>query len=276
MSKATLLEMVNTVATELRFPKAANIIGNDDKNIVAIFTALKKSMERDVYRAHQWAALREVFNVIPDGSTEYWKLPLDYDSILNGTAWDVENKRPAVGSLDSYQWENLTKSRLTPSNQTLFFTVTSYYFSSWIQPEGGGDDLQLSGETRDCILFWPSPLPVMIGQGDISARFSVAYMKNWYILDASTNHSKQLFDNDGDKTILDSELIEQATLVRMLRTLGLGFTAEKEEFDWMLKDRRTKDGGMTAIDTTGPFNTAAAYPNTPGYSPMAGSRRWWG
>ncbi len=272
MSEATLLEMVNTVATEVRFPQVTNVIGNKNENTVAIYTALKKAMERDVYRAHPWASLRGIFEVVPDGVTEYWRLPQNFDSVINSTAWDVVNQRPATGALNPYQWQKITKSQLTIPNQTLFYSITSYDFGFSQGEEGGTYE-----GVKKCVIFWPSPLPESLGedQGDIVSlvRFSVAYMTNWYVLDASARYTKRAFTNDGDTTLIDSELVEQATLVRMLRTLGLGFQAEREEFQIMLKDRKSKDGGAADLDMTGPHDLSPAYPNTPGFVPGGG---WWG
>lgn len=266
MSEATLLDMVNTVATEVRFPTVTNVLGNKDENTVAIYTALKKAMERDVYRAHPWAALRGYFEVAFDGSTNYWPLPLDWDSPLNSTAWDVINQRPARGALDPYQYQKISKSQLTIPNQTMFYTITSYDFGV----QGGG--------TRKAMLFYPTPMPETLvyddqGSATLGVGFSMAYMTNWYVLDASTRAKKRSFGSDGDLTLIDSELVEQATLVRMLRTLGLGFAEEKIEFDMMLQNRKQKDGGSTDLDMTGPHDMAPAYPNTPGFVPGGG---WWG
>lgn len=257
MSEATLLEMVNTVATEVRFPSVTNVIGNTNENTVAIYTALKKVMERDVYRAHPWAALRGYIEVTFDGVTEFWPLPTNFDSILNSTAWDILNNRPATGALDPYQWQKITKSQTTIPNQTMFYSIGSHDYGA------------ANGGVKKCLFFWPDQ-PVA---SPPSPGFSAAYMSNWYVLDASTREQKRVFTSDGDTTLIDSELIEQAALVRMLRTLGLGFKAEKEEFHLMLKDRKTKDGGTTDLDMTGPHDLSPAYPNTPGFVPGGG---WWG
>ena len=258
MSEATLLDMVNTVATELRFPSVTNVIGSKDENTVAIYTALRKAMERDVYRAHPWAALRGLFEVTPDGVTEFWKLPLSFDSVLNETAWDVINKRPAHGALDPFQLQAVTTSQLSVPNFPLYDSITSNDFGA-----GGGG-------VRDCIIFWPNPLSDSNGE----IRFSVAYMTNWYVLDAATREKKLKFTNDGDTTLIDSELVEQATLVRMLRTLGLGFVAEKAELVEMLRNRSQKDGGAASLDMGGPHGVAPAYPNTPGFVPRVGAGSW--
>lgn len=262
MSEATLLDMVNTVATEVRFPTVTNVIGNNDENTVAIYTALKKAMERDVYRAHPWAALRGYFEIVFDGITEYWPVPLDWDSPLNSTAWDVINQRPARGALDPYQYQKISKSQLTIPNQTMFYTITSHDFGA---STGGATE-----GTRKCVLFYPTPMSeTPVGQ----IGFCMAYMTNWYVLDASTRAKKLKFGSDGDLTLIDSELVEQATLVRMLRTLGLGFAEEKIEFEQMLTNRKQKDGGSTDLDMTGPHDMTPAYPNTPGFVPGGG---WWG
>ena len=260
MSEATLLEMCNTVATEVRFPAMTNIIGNSNENAVAIYTALKKAMERDVYRAQPWSALRSIIEITFDGTTEFWPLPLNYDSIINSTAWDIVNLRPARGALDPYQWQKVTNMQLAYPGVFMYYTITSHEFL--VQPG------QEFGGVKKCIRFFPEQ-PVLTPPGP---GFTAAYMSNYYVIDASTRNQKRVFESDGDLTLIDSELVEQATLVRMLRTLGLGFAAEKEEFHAMLKNRSEKDGGATVLNMAG-TGVGVGYPNTPGFVPGGG---WWG
>jgi len=254
MSDSTLLEMCNTVAVEIKFPKIIQVVGNDDQGVMSIFAAIRKGLERDVYRGHQWAALRGYIEITFDGVTEFWPVPENFDSMMNQTGWDIVNQRPARGALDPYQWQMLTKSQLTIPNQELYFMITSHDFSG-------------TTGVKKCITFYPSkPLST-------SPNFSLGYMTNWYVLDHDTNQMKRKFTHDEDTIAIDSECVEQAALVRMLRSLGMGFQSEEEEFNELIRERRQKDGGSTNMDMTGPRSLTPAYPNTPGHVPV-GHGRW--
>ena len=106
METRTLLEMANKIATRLRFDQLATLIGNPDMNAAYIFDCLSDGYFRDVCRKKgSWAIFKR-----PNGSVAFIKnksqygLPVDFDYILNDTAWDTQRRRPAVGPLGTYEW----------------------------------------------------------------------------------------------------------------------------------------------------------------------------
>ena len=255
MSDATLLEIANGIAIEIRFPTFGSLIGNSSKNAIAVLNAIKKGVERDVFRSDNWNGLRYPFQVTFDGTNDIYQLPQKFDSILNQTAWDVINERPAMGPVDTYQWMELTRSNIATPNQYLFYKLVDHNFGSGLVK---------------AIEFYPSQ------EAGSSVGFECWYISKWYVKDGSTGEDKRYFTADNDKTIIDSELVEQAGLVRMLRSLGLSFQDELEELQSLLKERGTKDGGMTAIDMRGPMRMYP-YPNIPGFVPPAAwawGRKW--
>ena len=261
MAQQTLLEIANSIALQIRFNQIKTVFGNNDKNVATIFDAIKSAAEIDVFRAHMWAVLQREFVISYDGST-YYILPLEFDYIVNDTDWDVLNSRKGFGGMTPYDFQAIKYAQIAPPSDRPTWQQTVNDFGTGLG-------------IRRCIEFFPVPA-AMPTPGDPS--FSFIYMSKWYALDGSTNEPKEAITSDGDTYILDTHAIEKGALVRMLRTLGLSFQSEQEEFQAIMKDRKAKDQAMRDIDTTGGRAGLYGYPNTPGYVPRGfgyfGGRRF--
>jgi len=266
MAQATLLEMCNTIAAQMRMPQLRSVIGNSDRNAIAIYTALKKGIERDVIRSNQWDEMVVDAEIIGNGLNYPYALPLDFDHLVNGTFWDVNNNCPAAGPLDPYQWSALINSETTVSARPMNFRFLSYNFSKIPQFPGVG--------RRPALEFYPLlPAQVIAIEGGSSTRFRYSYMSKWYVLDGGTFAPKEKFSSDGDTTVVDTEMMEQAGYTRMLRSVGLAFQSEQDELMAMISERRQKDGGMTRINMAG--RGPVPRPNLgPDYATFRSGRRW--
>lgn len=71
------------------------------------------------------------------------------------------------------------------------------------------------------------------------------------IVNSSLGELKQGFDNDTDAPVMHSRLVEQAGLVRCLRSLGLSYGDEKLELVEELKKEAQRDGGRTKMSVGG-------------------------
>lgn len=256
MSQDTLLEMVNGIALELRLPEVGSVISATDKNTKTILSSVIQAAERDVFRGNDWAVLIGELVFSFDGTEAVKVLPLDFDHVMNETDWDITGNRPAVGGLTPFQWQRLKYSQISTPNNRLF----------WMQR---GQDMGVGIGLRKVLEFYPVPA------ASADPQFSCSYISKWYVIDGSTGAPKATFQSDNDTTAFDSQLVEQGGLVRMLRTLGMPFQSEQEEFEAMMKERSAKDQAMAKMDMTGNQKIAPAYPNTPGYTPVGYGRRWW-
>lgn len=248
MAQDTLLEIVNSIALELRFSVTTGVVGNSEKDIATIFDAVKKAADIDVFRAHAWSLLAQSFEVTPDTETAIFVLPLDFDYIINDTDWDHINQIPGNGGLSIYDFQRTKYGQFSISNARL----------NWTQ---GGHDYGGSVGLRKVIEFFPE-LPVSTPP---EIAFSLMYMSKWYVIDGSTNAAKESLEGDDDTFAFDTQMVEKAALVRMLRTLGLSFQSEQEEFQAILDDRRRKDKAARNIDTTFSKGYNVDHPNIPGY-----------
>ena len=248
--------MVNSILLELRHSKTGTVIGNSDKNIETVFDAVKHATEIDVFRGHDWSILQRLFEVYFSDAIDYYILPLEYDHIMNETAWDHGNQRLAIGGLTAVDMQMLKNAQMAAPSGRISFMELGHDF-------GPGVGL------RKALEFYPKPAettPPIVG-------FSCYIISKNYILDGDDNSTKDSFTKDDDTTAFDTELVKQGALVRMLRTLGMSFQSEQEDFDAMIKERAAKDQATRNAHMEGGRRGAAAYPNTPGYVPVGWSRR---
>lgn len=261
MAQESLIDIVNKVALDLRFPTATTVIGNANKNIQTILSAVKDAAETDVFRAHAWACLSIEFGIKFDGVTEYWRLPNDFDYIINETDWNVRDSIPAGGGMTPMDMQLLRYSQISSPIRNMNWTIVGHNFGS-PQPfptVGYG--------MRKALLFYPSPQPA---SGKID--FSCFYISNYYVLDSTTRQPKESLTADSDTFMFDTELVSQGALVKMLKTLGLPFQAAQEIFQELLHDRRGKDRPIRNINMETTRGGGASYPNTPGFVPMVSGR----
>ena len=269
MARDTLLEIVNKVALDLRFPTTSQVIGNSDKNVQTILSAVKDVAETDVFRAHAWACLSQPFTITFDGITEYWPLPDDFDYIINGTDWSIKDSVPAGGGLGPVEFQALRYANLSSPLRNMNWTQVGHNFDA-----AGQDPIGV----KKALLFHPSPqAPLYEDRNGVPVSvpaFSCFYVSNYYVLDGVQFFAKEKLTQDSDTYLFDTEMVSQGTLIKMLKTLGRPFQAQQETFQEILDDRRRKDSAMANIHTEGRGN--APYPNTPGYVPSSYNRRFVG
>lgn len=259
MTDKTLLEIAQAVAIEIRYPEISSVFGNSSSNVVAIFDAIKKAAERDVFRAHDWAYLLEFMDVSGATSTNNVvsvSLPVDYDHILAETAWDAINDRPAVGGLTDYEWNSLFYSS-DNVDDILYYRIRRESDAGGEGPQTYSNYLQLA--------------KIPNGQ---SYQFVCSYKRSYFVVDGVTGEPKATWSGDTDKTVLDSELIVTAATVRMLRSLGRGYGDQAAEYQALLKDARQKNGAVArTISMNG--RKQSDYLNIPNYPPPVNSPWRW-
>jgi len=243
--------MARAVATELRFPQVNSVIGNSNRNVAAIFDAIKKGANRDVLRAHDWSSLTVYYEFGFNGISDLYQLPMSFDHIINGTPWNAIDDRPANGPLTPEMWTEVVNEVVGVYPTDLNFIVGKFNFT------GHG--------YRPGLKFYPTPVDTGSEMG-----FSCQFIANWHVLDGSNRLLIQKFSSDNDTSLLDTDLITQAAVVRMKRSLGLSYADDQAELLELIKDRARKDGGPPVMNAGG-RRIMWPYPNTGKYVP---SRPW--
>lgn len=264
MSTKTLLQMAQEVATEIRFPQITQVFGNSDKNVVAIFDAIKKATERDVFRSNTWAEMVGTSNIIDTNTrsdhTWVYALPDNFDSMIRESAWDNTRDLPIVGGLTTHEWNDLIYSNDNLGTQQLYFRI---FLNERTDDGDGGTGLT----------YYEKSLQIARVENGDSVDIAFSYRKKYYVVDPTTGAPKSDWEADTDITVFDSELIVLAATVRMLRSLGRSYGDQANELTALMKERRLKDGAHARKIDIG-RGKIVDYINTPGYPMPARGRRF--
>jgi hypothetical protein len=256
MYRENLLAIANQIATEIRFPKFTSLIGNSEKNAIAILDAIKKAAYRDVYRAHHWSDLVEDFRLssrVPqyNSSGGYYVALIGLDSIhdviLNDTMWDLSSERPIIGGLTDYEWKQVVLGGQagTGNGSSLFYKVRTVYDIT--DPEVNMDDPEGNPPAvkyRRVIFIAPATQGTPI-------TISCSMKRRAYVMPEDLSELKYEPTSDSDVFMLSSDLISLAATVRMLRSLGRSYGDQQAEFTALMKEMRQKDGGAPRLKTGG-------------------------
>jgi hypothetical protein len=234
----TFYELAQNIAVKARLNIPAQVFGNTDEDAVLIKTCLRAGSLRDVMRAGNWEVLRKRLtedydNDLLSGTGDYmvFDLPSDFDRIVNKTVWELNDLKRMEGPLTVDEWQASLSGLVATAAVTKVYTIKRY-------TEG-------ADETKKVFAIYPTTT------SGGSEDFSYVYMSNQYIYDSNKN-MKTEYTADGDYTVLDDDLVELAGLIRVLKTLGMDYGEEMNEFQAILKERLSRDGGAPTIAMDGP------------------------
>lgn len=229
----TFLEIAQNIATNARLNIPAQVFGSVDEDAVLIRTCIKNAALRDMMRADNWESLvkrhTEAYDQdLQSGALDYmvFDLPPYFDRIVNDTIWELNDDKPMVGPL------TVSKRQGVLSGLTISAAVTK---SFWVQRYTEG-----TNETKKVFAIYPT---TTTGGSD---DYSYQYISSQYVHD-SLNNMKAEFTADSDLTVLDDDAVELAGLIRVLRTLGMDYGDEVDEFNAIRKERIGRDGGAPRV-----------------------------
>jgi len=233
---ATFLEIANNIAVKVRLPEMTGCFSSPDRNARVIKLAIIDSTRRNIFKAFDWSFLLKKHTFATVNEVAAYNVPVDYDRIINNTVWNNTAQRRISGPTNAQKWALY---------QNDAFGVSSIDYTCKILPSATGQK-QLNLE--------PEPTS--------TEAISYYYISNKYIVSESTLVAA--YTNDDDTSLFDDDLVEQAALYRVLRTIGLDYGEEKYEYEQLLHERTSHDGGAENLKMDGPSeDTLILGANTP-------------
>lgn len=213
----SLLTIIQDAAGRLGLSQPSSVIGSSvqqTKNLLAAAQVEGKSLAK----RHAWQILtaEQTFTATAT-ETQSSAVPTDFDRFVDETFYNRTQKRPVYGPLSAREWQ-FAKS-----------VVTAVIIESFRQ-RGSSTDL----------LMTPTPTA-----GDSYAYEYIS--KNWCESSGGTNQSAWAADTDTG--ILDEELMTRGVMWRFLRGNGLDYGEEFRDYEMMVRQAISRDGGKRTLNT---------------------------
>jgi hypothetical protein len=214
-SSSTLATILNAVYDELGLPRPAAYVGNSDgavRQMLAHFVAMGDKLVGE----HEWQGLITSAALTTVAGSPQYALPADFDGFIDETQWNT-SARARVGG---------------PRNQR-----------DWAQVEGAGVNIgpYFAQQIRNNLITL-QPLPTSI------QTLSYYYLSAYWVLTGTPAVKAYRPLSDSDVTIwLDDRMQITGTKYRWLRSKGLDYTEERDEYMDRVKQLISSDRGAKTL-----------------------------
>ena len=190
---------VSDVMGSLGLVPPSDVVASQDKTAIQL-RYLANRVGPELINENPWQVLDKEFTIVTDGVTVTYDLPVDFDHFYQDAAWNRTNRMPAVGSLTTQEWAQITARNLggttfawlyiIMNDQITFFDVGTtpqtivlpYVSRGWVRTAADVLTDQLTAND-DTILFDPTlfkaalKLAWQIEKGFDSSAAQIAYNK---------------------------------------------------------------------------------------------------
>lgn len=234
----TLSAIVQNVASMVAFPVPSDPAGSTDP-AVQQFVQSANLAAVDLLSLYDWQELVKTYTITITADTSGQKeksfaLPVDFYDWIDQTNWNATTQFPSLGPVSPQMWQQLLIRTTLPT--------LSFYW-------------QVRGN-RLYVLAPPSSPQTM----------SFFYLSNAYVQDQD---DPELYKNratkNGDKILLDANLMTLYTRVKWLEMKGLDSSAAMRDFQVAFDNRKASERGAQVLSMARDFRFPYIQPlvNTP-------------
>ena len=234
----TLSAIVQNVASMVAFPVPSDPAGSSDPTVQQ-FVQSANLAAVDLLSLYDWQELIKTYTISITADTSGQKeksfaLPVDFYDWIDQTNWNATTQFPSLGPVSPQMWQQLLIRTTLPT--------LSFYW-------------QVRGN-RLYVLAPPSSPQTM----------SFFYLSNAYVQDQD---DPDLYKNravkNGDKFLLDANLMTLYTRVKWLEMKGLDSSAAMRDFQVAFENRKASERGAQVLSMARDFRFPYIQPlvNTP-------------
>lgn len=206
----TILSVVQDAAPSMGIAVPSALYSETDRTSVEIRGFIKLVVE-DIFKRHDWEALRKVATFTGDGSATSFSLPSDYDRMVVGSKmWSSELDSQLRHVISSDEWLELQ--------------VRSWDFVTGAWHKVGG-----------AIEILPAPAN--------AATVKFYYVKNTLV----ASGTKTAFSEDADTFDLDEPLLRLGLIAKWRQKKGYSYEEEMTDYEARMADLTGEDGGDKTI-----------------------------
>lgn len=214
----TLLTIVADACALLSIPVPTTVVASQDLQVRQLY-ALANEQGKEMAGSFNWQVMREQTTFVTVGAAEQpAAVPTDWDRFIANSFWNRSTQLPVWGPVTPQIWQAI---QAQPQLNRVIL--------GFVQRHGK-------------FLITPTP----------PADQTIAYeyvTKNWAYSDADV--PKDRFTADSDQSYLDEYLFVLGLRWRFLKSKGLEYGEDFSTYQSELTQKQARDGGNTAISTTG-------------------------
>jgi hypothetical protein len=232
-----LLQIGQAIAIKAGLPVPTTIVGSTERTVQTIFQAIKDGSQKDAYRDVDWAVLHLEYSFKTTGS-EYYDMPPDFDRFVNNTIWDRTNGQKLIGPVGPEKWQ-MYMSGLTG--------ITGLYRICRIT---GQDRVIMRPFKQPRLQLYPDTASTTYpNAAEEAIEIFYEYITTDYIMNMGVLGWPlgSEWKSDDDYTVIDDDVVEAAALWRLLRILGMSYADEREEYNALVLERGSHDGGAETL-----------------------------
>ena len=201
----SLLTIIQDAAADINLPKVTQVIGNEDKTVQSLLRAFMKEGKDLLQEDPVWSVQLTEHTFDTEAGIEEYKLPDDYQRMVNNTAWDRAQFWQIRGGITPQQWQVIRSG--------LYQTAR---LSSNFRIKQATDKISKA--------FFLDPIPESVRE------LVFEYQSKWWVYDPSDNSRKERPTKNTDETVFDDELVTRGVIWRFLRMRKLPFATELADY----------------------------------------------
>lgn len=237
----TLLQIGEAIAVKAGLPIQVNLIGSSDRTAKLILQAIKDGTSKDAFRDYDWMFLQRESSFTTAG-VEYYSMPSDFDRFINNTIWDRTNDRPVLGPVGPTKWQEY-ESGLTG--------LTGLQRICRLAGPAIDNIADIDRPVLRRVRIYPDDRDSYAGGATDPIEIAYEYISN-KVIQASSGGAllaqyKDDWTSDTDVSLIDPDVIESAALYRLLRSLGMSYSDEQEEYNGLVAERGANDSGAETL-----------------------------
>ena len=222
----TFFQIARNVADSVGMRSISTLIGNPEPHAKAMRVLLVRgcrNLSRERNSSNQgWNVLTREFSFDTIPNQDEYSLPDDFQALIDDTLWDRSSYLRGRGPQSPSQWQFLKSGLVDTPQLSPFYRLAR-------STSGLGISLYLD------------PVP------DITTPLVLEYMSNNFCLDQDGVTFKDEIENDGDRPLFNSDLVEMDLEWRFRESRGLSYASFLAEFE-VERDRRiAEDAGQSVI-----------------------------
>lgn len=238
IDETSLSAIVQNVAAMVAFPVPADPAGSDDP-AVQQFVQAANMAGSELLSLYDWQELIKPYtiDITADGPGQTQKsfdLPTDFYDWIDQTQWNQTTRFPCLGPVSPQMWQQLLIRPTLP--------VLTFYW-------------QVRGNK-----LWVMAPPTS------TQTLNFYYLSNAWVIDQdNTDLYKNRLSKNGDKSLIDANMLTMYTRVKWLEMKGLDSSAAMRDFQVAFEARKSVEKGAPVLNMARDFRFPYIQPliNTP-------------